>query len=71
MIEDLEADLTGSPIDDLNTDDSAVAEEANPDESITAVAMASNEMEIDLKKGLNTEAYKETMNIEIENINTI
>ena len=63
--------MTGASIDALNTEDSEVAEEANPNESITAVAMASNEMEIDLKKGLNTEAYKETMNIEIENINTI
>ena len=31
MIEDLEANLTGPPIDALNTEDSVVAEESNPD----------------------------------------
>ena len=71
MIEDLESYLTGAPIDALNTEDYAVVEEANPDESITAVAKARNEMEIDVKEELNTEAYKETINIDIENIYTI
>ena len=49
MIEDLESDLTGAPIDTLNTEDLAVVEEANPDESITALTKASNEMKIDVK----------------------
>ena len=49
MIEYLEADLTGNKIDASNPDNSAVAEEANYDEAITAVAKASNETEIDLK----------------------
>ena len=48
MIEDLKANLTGAPIDASNPDNSAVYEEANADESINAVAKASNEMEIDL-----------------------
>ena len=49
MIEGLEADLTGSPIDASNTDDSAMAEVENADEAITAVAKARNGMGIDLK----------------------
>ena len=36
IIEDLEANLTGTPIDVSNTDDLAVAEEENDDEAITA-----------------------------------
>ena len=35
MIEDLEDDLTGTPIYALNTDDVAFAEVANSDEAIT------------------------------------
>ena len=49
MIEDLEEYLTGAPIDASNTDDSAVAEVANANEAITAVAKTSNETEVDLK----------------------
>ena len=71
MIEDLEVDLTKAPIDALNTKDSAVAEEANSEEAITAAAKASNEMQIDLKEEQKTEAYIKIMNIDIENINTI
>ena len=44
MIEDLEDDLTGSPIDASNTDNAVVDEEANTDESITAVAKDINDM---------------------------
>ena len=44
--------------------------ETNVDEAVTAEAKASNDMEIDLKEEQNTQAYKETMNIYIENINT-
>ena len=44
IIDDLEADYNGSPIDALNTGYLAAAEEVNPDESVTAVAKASNEM---------------------------
>ena len=50
MIEDLEADLTGKPIDALNPENSAVAEYANADESITTVAKDSIDMEIDIEK---------------------
>ena len=49
MIEDLEVNLTGAPIDSSNTEYSAVAEQANSDEAITSEAKDSNEMEIDLK----------------------
>ena len=45
----------------------AVAEEANVDEAVTAEAKACNDKKIILVK---TQAYKETMNIDIENINT-
>ena len=68
IIEDLKANLTGSPIDASNTDYSAVAEEANSDEAITAVAKSRNETEIDLEEEHNTEAYQETINIDILNI---
>ena len=44
MIEDLGDDLTGAPIDASSNDDAALAEVANADESINAVAKASNEM---------------------------
>ena len=47
-----------------------MAEEANVDEAISAEYKASNNMEIDLKEERKTQAYKETMNIDIENINT-
>ena len=59
MIEDLEADMTGSPKETSNTDNSAVSEEANVDESITFEAKASNEMENDLKDKQNKKSYKE------------
>ena len=48
-----------------------MAKGANINESITAEAKASNDMEIDLKDEQNTKAYEDTMNIDIENINTI
>ena len=63
--------MTGAPIDASNPDDYVVAEEANSDEAITAVAKAGNDIESDLKEEQNTESYKYTMNIDIENINTI
>ena len=71
MIEDLEAELTGALKKTSNTDNLAVAEEANVDYAITAEAKASNQMEIYLKDKQNIEAYEETMDIYIENINTI
>ena len=71
MIEDLEAELTGAPKETSNTDNSEVAEEKNVDESITAEAKAINEMENYLKDEQNTKSYEDTMNIDIENINTI
>ena len=68
IIEDLEANLAGAPIDASNHDDLAVAEEVNADESITAVAKDRNEMGINIEEEHNKEAYKETMNIYIENM---
>ena len=47
-----------------------MAEEANVDEAVTAESNASNDMEIDLREERKTQAYKETMNIDIENIHT-
>ena len=49
MIEYLEADLTGAPIYDSNTDYVALAEVENAEEPITAEAKDSNDMEIYLK----------------------
>ena len=46
----MEADLTGKPIDALNPENSAVAEYANADESITTVAKAINDMDIYLQE---------------------
>ena len=43
-----------------------VAEEANVDEAVTAEAKSGNDMRIDIKEEQNTQAYKETMNIDIE-----
>ena len=71
MIEDLEDYLTGALEDDSNTNDADLAEVENADKSITAVYKARNEMGIDLKEEQKTQAYKETMDIDIENINTI
>ena len=48
-----------------------LAEEENVDEAITEESKASNEMGNDLKEEQNTKSYKETINIDIENINTI
>ena len=64
----MEANLTGSPIYASNPDNLAVAEDANSDKTTTAVAKSSNEMEIDFEEEHKREAYKETMNIDIENI---
>ena len=71
MIEALKSDLTGAPIDDLNTEDLEVPEKTNSDEPITAAAKASNEMVIDIEEERNKEAYKETISSDIENIDTI
>ena len=48
-----------------------MAEKKNSDETITEVANASNEMQINLEEEHKTESYQETMNIDIENINKI
>ena len=69
MIEDLEDELTRALKKTPNTDNQAVAEEANVNEAVTAETKASNDMDIYLKKELNTQEYKEKMNIDIENIN--
>ena len=57
MIEKIEAELTQI---DSSTDNLAVSEEANVDEAI----------QIDLRKEQITEAYKETMGKDIDNIDT-
>ena len=56
----MEAELTESSEMDSKTDNLAVAEEANVDEYIP----------IYLKKEQNTQAYKKTMDIDIDKINT-
>ena len=71
MIENLEANLTGAPIDYSNPDDLLVAEESSSDEAITAVDKANNEIYIDIEEEHKTKAYQETMNIYIENIEKI
>ena len=48
-----------------------LAEEENVDEAITEESKASNEIENDLKEEQKTKSYKETINIDIENISTI
>ena len=48
-----------------------MAEKKNYDETITEVANASNEMQINLEEEHKTESYQETMNIDIENIDKI
>ena len=67
----MEAELTGEPNETSNNDNYAVAEEKNVDEAITEESKGSNEMEVDLKYKQNIEDYEETINIYIENINTI
>ena len=47
-----------------------MAEEANIDKAVTAETKTSNEMEIYLKYKRNTQSYKDTMDIDIENIKT-
>ena len=49
MIEDIEYEMTGAP-KKSNTDNLAVAEEANVDKAVTAESKASNKMENFLKK---------------------
>ena len=49
MIEGLEAGLTGASKETSNTENLAVAEDANVDEATAAESKASNEMENDLK----------------------
>ena len=48
-----------------------MAEEGNADEAITEVSKDSKGMETYIKDEQKTEAYEETMNIDIENVNTI
>ena len=59
MIEDMEAELTELSEINSKTDNLAVTEEENVDESIP----------IYRKKEQSTEAYQKKMNIDIENIN--
>ena len=51
------AELTGAP-KKSNTDNPAVAEEANVDEAVPAESKASNKTEIDIKEERKTQAYK-------------
>ena len=50
IIEDLEDNLTGSPLYASNTDDLPVAEYENSDEAITTVAKGIKETDIDLEE---------------------
>ena len=50
MVEDLESELTGAPIETSNTDNVDLAEVENVDEAITAEAKAITDMETDLKE---------------------
>ena len=70
MIEDMKAKLTESPKQTSNTDNYTVSEEENVDEAFTAEAKDRNDIEIDLKEEQKTQAYKQTIDIDIENINT-
>ena len=45
-----------------------MAEKKNYDETITEVANASNEMQINLEEEHKTESYQETTNIDAENV---
>ena len=54
MIEDLEAEFTGSSKKTSNTDDVAFSEVGNVDEAITAEDKAINDMENDIKEEQNT-----------------
>ena len=56
FIEDLEADLNGSPKETSNTDDLALAEVENSDEAITTEANASNETENDINEEWKTKS---------------
>ena len=66
----MEAELTEAYKINPNTDNSAVTDDANFDEAITSEARASSKMEMFLQKERTNQAYKKTMNIDIENINT-
>ena len=59
MIEYLEADLNGAPIDALNTEYAVVTEQANEYEAINEVANASNETKIDLKRMKDRSIYRD------------
>ena len=48
-----------------------MAEEANFDEAVTAESKAINDMEIYLKEELKKQAYKETMNMNIEKLSQL
>ena len=60
MMEEMEAELIESSEMDSKTDNLAVTEEADVDEAIP----------IYIEKEQNTQAYKETMEIDIDQINT-
>ena len=51
----MEADLTEAPIYSSNIEDAALSEAENADESMDAVAKASNDMQIYFKEEQNTE----------------
>ena len=73
----MEASLTGSPIDSKNTDVLVVDVEVYTNEYITAgdnyskINKAIDELDFYLKEERKTEAYQETLNIDIENIDNI
>ena len=67
----MEAELTGAPKETSNTENLAVAEEANIGDAVTVEAKSSNDMENYLKEEQKIKYYKDKMNIDIENFNTI
>ena len=71
MIDGLKDDETGSPKQTSNNDNVASDEVADFYEAITEKSKARNEMENDPKEERNKKSYKDKMNIDIENINTI
>ena len=69
IIEDMEAEMSKALNIYIYIDNLAVAEEEHFDEDITTEAKSRNYIYIDLKEAQKKQAYKETMNIYIENIN--
>ena len=64
----MEANLNRAPIDASDPDNLDFAEVENADWDITALSKDSNGMKTDLEEKQNKEAYQDTMDIDIKNI---